>query len=209
MAEPLSIRSMRRLSEERLELSLSDGTTLVTTLSAAAAQRCAVGRELSVEALEELKSSSALALCRQRALELLSRRSCSAGELADKLLRKGEAEENVAAVIEWLRERRYLDDAGYAAAVVRHYAAKGCGPARIRQELSRRRVPRELWDEAMEEMPADSDAVDRFLATKLRDPRDRDQVRKVSAALLRRGFGWEEIRSALRRLETDAEDCDE
>ena len=41
--------------------------------------------------------------------------------------------------------------------------------------------------------------LDRFLTARLKDPEDREQIRKVSAALFRRGYSWEEIRSALRR----------
>ena len=33
--------------------------------------------------------------------------------------------------------------------VVRHYAAKGYGPRKIRDELYRRGVPREFWEDAM------------------------------------------------------------
>ena len=35
----------------------------------------------------------------------------------------------------------FLNDGRYAALVVRHYAGKGYGPARVRQELQRRGVP--------------------------------------------------------------------
>ena len=51
------------------------------------------------------------------------------------------------------------------------------------------------------------DRIDKFIAARLKDPEDRDQVRKVSAALARRGFGWDEIREALAsfRAELDEE----
>ncbi|MBQ1577132.1 MAG: RecX family transcriptional regulator, partial [Oscillospiraceae bacterium] len=35
---------------------------------------------------------------------------------------------------------------------------------------------------------------------------DREAVRKVSAALFRRGFSWEEIRAALRRFDSNIEE---
>ena len=38
----------------------------------------------------------------------------------------------------------------YAAQVVRYYSAKGYGERKLRDELYRRGVPRELWDEALE-----------------------------------------------------------
>ena len=44
----------------------------------------------------------------------------------------------------------FLNDALYAEQVVRHYSAKGYGLRKLRDELYRRGVPRELWDEALE-----------------------------------------------------------
>ena len=58
-------------------------------------------------------------------------------------------------------------------------------------ELSRRGVDRELWDDTIQAMPENTDKLDRFIAARLTDPEDRDQIRKVSAALCRRGYSWE------------------
>ena len=82
---------------------------------------------------------------------------------------------------------------------MRHYAARGCGAGRVRQELMRRGIPRELSDEALGAMPEGNDRLDRLIAAKLKDPADRDAVRKLSASLYRRGFSGEEIREALER----------
>ena len=90
--------------------------------------------------------------------------------------------------------------------MVRHYAAKGFGEGRVRQELQRRGIDRELWEEALEQMPEGTDKLDRFIAARLTDPDDQGQVRKISAALFRRGYSWEEIRSALRRFQGEAGD---
>jgi len=128
--------------------------------------------------------------------------------LTEKLLRKGEDEETAAFCADWLEERGFLDDEGYAAAVARHYSSKGYGAGRVRAELSRRGVSRELWEDALEQMPDSRDKLDRLVAAKLKDPEDREQVRKLSASLARRGFSWEEIRAALRRCHAETEDYD-
>ena len=78
--------------------------------------------------------------------------------------------------------------------------------SRVRQELQRRGVPRELWEEALRELPEPEDKLDAYLASKLKDPDDRAQVQKVSAALIRRGFSWEEIRAALARYRDGMEE---
>jgi regulatory protein len=94
-----------------------------------------------------------------------------------------------------------MDDEEYAGMVVRHYAAKGYGAGRIRQELNRRGLDRELWDEALTQLPEDTDTIDRLLAAKLRgrELTDKAQRDKAANALFRRGFSWQEIRAAMER----------
>ena len=76
----------------------------------------------------------------------------------------------------------------------------------IRSELSRRGIDRDMWDEVLDAAPRDDSKIDKFISSRLSDPDDRDQVRKVSAALFRRGYSWEDIREALNRFNATIED---
>ena len=105
----------------------------------------------------------------------------------------------------WLCDHALIDDESCAAVVARHYAAKGYGAGRVRAELSRRGIERELWDGAIGAMPENEDKIDKFIASRLHDPEDRDEVRKLSNALYRRGYSWDEIRRALERHRAEAE----
>ena len=206
MENTFIVSALRQTSPGRVTVTLCGGEEIKTTLNVITDLRLYSGRELDGEELKALRAASASALARNRAMELLSRRPMSEKELIDKLIRKGEDEETAADCARWLRENGFLNDESYAAAVARHYAAKGYGPGRVRAELSRRGVDRELWDDTLEAMPENTDKLDRFIAARLTDPEDRDQVRKVSAALYRRGYSWEEIRSALRRFNAETEE---
>ena len=201
----LLIESLRQTAPERVSVVLSDGEEIASTLAVVSDLRLFRGQALDGAALEELRNASALALLKGKALEILSRRPLSAKELNDKLLQKGADAKSAAACVRWLLDAHLLDDESYAAAVARHYAAKGYGPGRIRQEFSRRGINRELWDEALQERPDNSEKIDKLIAARLHDPDDRDEVRKVTAALFRRGFGWDEIRAALARFHAEAE----
>ena len=200
------VSAMRQTSPGRVTVTLCGGEEIKTTLNVVTDLRLYSGRELDEEELKELYRASRSALARNRAMELLSRRPMSEKELVDKLIRKGEDEEAARDCARWLREEGFLNDESYAAAVARHYAAKGYGPGRVRAELSRRGVDRELWDGTIEAMPENRDRLDRFIAARLTDPEDREQIRKVSAALYRRGYSWEEIRSALGRFHAETEE---
>ena len=202
----MRITAIRQTAPGRLTVVLEDGTELESTLSAVTDLRLYSGRELDEDELSALRLASARSLSREKALELLSRRPMSRQELKSKLIRKGEDEEIAEYCAAWLCDNGLVNDEDYAAAVTRHYAAKGYGPGRIRSELSRRGVERELWDDALEHMPDNSAKLDKFIAARLKDPADRDQVRKVTAALYRRGHSWEDIRAALRRFDAEPEE---
>ena len=107
----------------------------------------------------------------------------------------------------WLQEMHLLDDAQYAAMCVRHYAAKGYGAGRIRSELYRRGIPREAWDDALQELPEQDEQIDALLRRRLRsDTPDRDELRRASDYLYRRGFGRDEIRAAIARYQDNFEE---
>ena len=200
------VTALKQSSPGRFLVEFDGGETLRSTLEAVTDARLYVGMELDEEAFEELKRSSSKALDRQKALEMLSRRPYSRRELKDKLLRRGTDEQSADECISWLDEHGFLDDGEYAGAVARHYSAKGYGAGRVKTELRRRGIKRELADETLAELPENTEKIDAYIARRLSDPKDRDSVRKIGAALFRRGYSWEEIRAALRRFDTETEE---
>ena len=193
------ISSIKQNSPNSLSVVLEDGEEIKTTLGVVTDLRLFSGRDLDEAALEDLRLESLRALARDRALAIVSQRQMSRRELGGKLRDKGVDEETAAWCVDWITEHGFIDEEAYAAAIARHYAAKGYGEGRVRQELMRRGIPRELFDDAFAAMPEGDEKLDRFIAARLRDPDDRDEVRKLSAALYRRGYSGEEIREALRR----------
>ena len=200
------VSALKKTSSDRILVEFEGGESLRSTLAAVTDARLYVGMELGEEEYAELRRSSSRGLERQKALELLSRRPHSRKELKDKLLRRGVSEEDAEDCVAWLAERGFLDDEEYAGAVARHYAAKGYGAGRVRSELQRRGIDRELAADTLSDLPDNAGKIDAFLARKLTDVNDREAVRKVSAALFRRGFSWEEIRAALRRFDSNIEE---
>ena len=166
------------------------------------------GRELSAEEYSAIVESAGLSRTKERALRMIGARPMSERELYDRLVEKGESEMHAAATVARLLELRLIDDGEYARMLVRHYAAKGYGVRRVRDELYRHKVNREHWEAALEEMPEADETLDRLLQSRMRGApvSDRAAVKKASDALLRRGYSWEEIRSALYRYESEYEE---
>lgn len=146
---------------------------------------------------------------KKRALRLLEMRDYSRKELILKLTQKGEPLEDAEAVADRMVELGVIDDERYSRMLVRHYAGKGYGACRIKQELYRHGIHTDLWEEAMEEMPSQEEQMDKLFRSKLRssDP-DRAEIKKATDALLRRGFSWSEI-SACKQRVLDNSDTEE
>lgn len=192
-----------------------------------------VGKELADPEGEALAAAGERSKLMERAVGLLSLRPMSRKELLDKLCapprqkrekypydklddapdpevlqaRREAVRERAEAVADRLTELGLLDDEEYARTVVRHYAAKGYGPRKLRDELYRRGVPREFWGDALEEREPDDSQLDKLARQKLRGAEPtRENLKKVSDYLARRGYGWEEISAALERIRREGED---
>ena len=203
----MTLREIKQTSPERFTLVFDDGTELKTTLGIITEHFIHSGMDFDEDAYNELVSACTLALAKARALRIINARPMSREELRKRLVEKGETPENAEACADWLCRMGLINDAEYAGSVVRHYAAMGYGPGRVRQELQHRGVPRELWDDALARMPDPEEAIDRFLTAKLRGKTpDRATLQRLSAALQRRGFSWQDIRPALARLDRESED---
>jgi len=168
------------------------------------------GREYSEDEYKELLESLSLSSSKARALRMLGSRSLSAREIKKRLESKGESREIAEQTVEWLEDIGMVDDAGYAASIVGYYSAKAYGKARIRDELFKRGIDRELWDEVMCGVEGTNDAVYEFLLKKLRGSIEKDELRRAADTLCRRGFSYGEAREAindyLEKIEETKED---
>ena len=191
----------------RFLVKLEDGNILRVTEEEVLRFSLAAGMELDDESLEALDESAQRSAVRAAAASMIGSRPLSKKELTRRLVRKGADEEDAGEAADWLEDIGAVNDREYAAMLVRHYAGKGYGRARIREEMYRRGVDRELWDHALEELPDQSETLDRLIQKKCRgDLSDRREVRRVSDSLLRRGFSWSEVKDALRRYTELQED---
>ena len=196
----MKLIEIKQTSPERFTLIFDDGRQIKSSLGVITERFLHSGAELSDAEYDELYSASTLSLAKARALRIINTRPMSRREMYDRLVSKGETPGNAELCADWLCDMGLINDRSYAASVVRHYAAKGYGVSRIKQELKRHGIDRALWDEALEELPEQDDYIERFLRSRLTDPGDRAQVKKVSDALFRRGYSWEQIKHALNNF---------
>lgn len=160
------------------------------------------GAEVTPEAFLALENVQSLASCKERAVRILTASGLSKKELQKRLVQKGESEEDAEAAVAWLEELHLIDDLETAKQLVRSACLRGYGAARAKSILYEKGIPKELWDEALVELPEMDDAIDTFLRRKL-DGRtlDAKQIKKTVDALLRRGHSYHDIQAGLRRYE--------
>ena len=193
----------------RILVKFSDGSILRLTEDVVLSYGLRPGEELGEDRLAALRSDAAAAVVKTQAAEIVGSRALSRRELERKLQRRGAAPEAVQGAADWLEDIGALDDGNYAGVVARHYAQRGYGPGRVRQELQRRGVDREHWDDALRELPDSAVAIDAYIAKKCRGQVPDEKLRRrIVDGLLRRGFRWEEIRAGLGRFGA-AEDLEE
>lgn len=191
------------------------------------------GKDLDEQEAAALTAAAEHSKLNERAVELLSARAMSRKELVDKLSapprrrkKAGETHsepdpeqltrqrEELHASAEQIADRMeqlgLLNDGEYGKAVARHYSAKGFGIRKIRDELYRRGVPRDYWEDALSELPEPENdgesKLDELVRKKLRGAEPtRENLKKVSDYLARRGFGWEEISAAIEKYRFEEE----
>ena len=164
------------------------------------------GKELTQEEGEALQQAALQGKRREKALELLARKPQSRRELERRREERGAGAEETGQVCDRLEELGYLDDARYAAQVVRCYAAKGYGEKKLRDELYRRGVPRQLWEEALDQAGDPEEEIRAFVDRKLKGKTpDRQELKKLSDALARRGYRWSQISQVLERYDGEGE----
>ena len=192
---------------DRWYADLEDGSKLQVNLALVADHSLFTGRELTDEELENLRTDAEKTDQKARALRMLGARNMSAREIKDRLMQKGAEEDQADETVEWLQKLGYINDREYAGMIVRHYAAKGYGRRKISDELYRRGIDRQLRDEMMEQIPEPDDAIDNLIMKRLKGEKpDQKELKRTTDMLMRRGFSWEEIKSALRRYEIEAEE---
>ena len=160
------------------------------------------GAEVTPEVFLALENAQSLASCKERAVRILTASGLSKKELQKRLVQKGESEEDAEAAVAWLEELHLIDDLETAKQLVRSACLRGYGAARAKSILYEKGIPKEFWDEALEELPEMDGAIDTFLRRKL-DGRtlDAKQIKKTVDALLRRGHSYHDIQAGLRRYE--------
>jgi regulatory protein len=189
----------------RYTLRFEDGTSLRLYRQTVEDFRLFTGLELSEEEMDALRTAAGQMSAKMRAVRIVTASAVSKKDLQQRLIRKGEDPQQAAEAVQWMADLDLVDDAKTARQIVNRCASKGYGLERAKQALYEKRIPKEFWEEALEDYPDQTEHIIKFLQSRLGSSwEDRDLKRAVDA-LLRRGHSYRDIQPALRQL--DAQDC--
>lgn len=164
------------------------------------------GKELTEAEFENLRTEAGKMSAKMRAVRIVSASSVSRRDLQQRLVQKGEDPEQAKEAVRWMEDLHLVDDRATAEQVVRSCIYKGYGPARAKQALYEKRIPKVYWEEALADYPDQTDRIQDFLRSRLDEDSDEKQKKRAIDALIRRGHSYGAIKKALEELSFDCED---
>ena len=188
----------------RFLVKFSDGSTMKLYRQTVEDFRLYPGMEL--ENLDALRESAGSYSAKMRAVRIVSASAVSKRDLENRLVRKGENPGQAKEAVEWMAELNLVDDRQTARQIVERCIYKGYGLQRAKQALYEKQIPKNLWEEALESYPDQTDAIVRFLEQRIKDPSDPKQVKRAIDAALRRGHGYGQIKRALEQIGSELEE---
>ena len=188
----------------RYLVKFSDGSAMRLYRQTVEDLRMYPGMEL--EDLDVVREANSRYSAKMRAVRIISASSVSKRDLENRLIRKGESEEQAKEAVQWLTDLNLVDDRQTARQIVERCIHKGYGLQRAKQALYEKQIPKALWEEVLKDYPDQTDAIADFLRTKLRDPDDPKQVKRGIDAALRRGHSYGDVKRALEMIGSEFEE---
>jgi len=139
------------------------------------------------------------------ALRLLNRKDYTEKEIRDKLLKKSQNGEEINEVIEYLKEKRFIDDIRYAQNYLYFRLKRGYGKRRVVHELLNKGIGEDLIESVM--TSEDESAEEVFLKKLTLLKGKKNKRKRLFDFMYRRGFDSDKIVELLNKYEVkDDED---
>ena len=138
---------------------------------------------------------------------LLKYRQRSVKEISDRLKKKKYPEEIIKETLGFLREKKFIDDSGFALAWIKERLARGIGPRRLFQELKLKGIDKQVIETHLgqaKEYYSETETIRGLAERRLNSLKNLDPQtakRRVYAYLLRRGFSPDAVIDTLNQFE--------
>lgn len=169
------------------------------------------GVRLTPERLEEINFSSDYKRAHSRALWYLDRMDYTEKALYEKLVKAGFSKKASAKVLAKLCELKIVDDRRFAERLAFRYNESNLSKKEAVSKLLRKGVPLELAKQVTEEYTADeNEQITALLEGKYARKLTAEKgEQKVFAALVRKGFSYCAVRTAMKKYIAELEFCED
>jgi len=190
---------------------LSDGAEILIDNDVCVENCLYTEMEVEPEFIKELKFNSDYKRAKSRALWYLDRMDYTEKSLSEKLNKAGFSKRAVAAVMANLIEFSMVDDRRYAERYAERLMEQNTSKREALNKMYLKGVPYDLAKEVLDDTDSDEESqikalLERKYASKLLGE---NGTQKVFAALIRKGFSFSAVRSALKKYSDELEFCEE
>ncbi len=148
---------------------------------------------------------------KNRGMWFLDRSDYSEKTLYEKIVAGGISSAAAARAVARLKELGLIDDEKLASRLAEQMSASNISKRESYAKLYQKGIPTDIIKSVLEETDFDEPSqVEAVIQKKYRNKMsDKDGIQKVYAALIRKGFSYSAVRSAIKKYTTEIELCEE
>lgn len=188
----------------KIKVTFSDSTSISLSKEIFKNFPLSPGQSITSQTFELIQKENEYFEVKKSALRFLSIRNHSYKELERKLIKKNFNREFVHKVLNELIELKYLNDYSFAEQFYTELKNKLFGPLKIKNEMLKRGIDREIVDEITRDYFNDDDLQKQYileLLSKTKFPKKisaKQELQKIYNHLTNRGFSHQPVMQALR-----------
>lgn len=201
--------SVCKKSKDRCNIYIDGGFSCALFFDTVAEYGLKKGKNIETDELDTIIYEDRCRLCYMKGCYLLSIRQRGERELGHKLAEKGFNSEEIAAAIDMLKSRGYIDDLAFAREYAEHLQKKGYGGFAIKQRLYQKGIDGDSINIAISELThednekAAMEYAKRAYARALREDDKYKRKNKFLSAMGRHGFDYGCAKEIFSILEKD------
>lgn len=160
---------------------------------------------------DKLLFESDVKRAKSRALWYLSRGDLSRKKLHEKLITGGFMPSAAIQAVERMEELSLIDDTRLAQRLYEYLSESGASKREILYKLQNKGIPSDIAKQIIEaDESSESDKLQKLIKTKYASKlQNEENVKKVFAALIRKGYNYSDVREALKAYSEELENSEE
>ncbi len=205
----MKIVSLKNKRKGLTSVILEDGSELLLDTEIVIANSLTPG--IILDDSDKLLFESDVKRAKSRALWYLSRGDLSRKKLREKLITGGFMPSAAEIAVERMAELSLVDDTRLAQRLYEYLSESGASKREILYKLQNKGIPADIAKQVIEaDESSESEKLKKLIKTKYASKlQSEENVKKVFAALIRKGYNYSDVREALKAYSEELENSEE